>query len=228
MKIGILQTGQAPEPLRAHGDYPDMFVRLLDGHGFDFAHWHVEGGQMPASVHDADGWLITGSRHGAYEDHAWIPPLEDFIRRARADGVPMAGICFGHQIMAQALGGKVGKFPGGWAVGATRYDFDGQPVVMNAWHQDQVLEPPDGARTIARNDFCAHAALSYGNWGYSVQAHPEFENGFVAGLIEARGRGLVPEPILDAATARLDTPLDSPAIADRIAAHFKAARARAA
>jgi GMP synthase-like glutamine amidotransferase len=233
MKIGILQTGQAPEALRAEkGDYPDMFVRLLAGHGFDFAHWHVEAGALPASVHDADGWLITGSRHGVYEDHPWIPPLEEFIRRARSAGVPMAGICFGHQIMAQALGGRVGKFPGGWAVGPTTYDFDGQPVVMNAWHQDQVLSPPPGAETIAHNEFCTHAALSYagtnGRWGYSVQAHPEFHNDFVAGLIEKRGRGLVPDPVLDAAAARLDTPIDSPRIADRIAHHFKTARARAA
>jgi GMP synthase-like glutamine amidotransferase len=107
MKIGILQTGQAPEPLRAAGDYPDLFVRLLAGHGFDFASWHVEGGEFPASVHDADAWLITGSRHGAYEDHPWIPPLEDFIRKAQAAGVPMAGICFGHQIMARAPGREI-------------------------------------------------------------------------------------------------------------------------
>jgi len=130
--------------------------------------------------------------------------------------------------MAQALGGRVGKFPGGWAVGPTTYDFQGQPVVMNAWHQDQVLDPPPDAQTVASNDFCTHAAFSYGDWGYSVQAHPEFGNDFVAGLIEARGRGLVPDPILDQAAARLDTPLDSPAIADRIAAHFKAAQSRAA
>lgn len=232
MKIGILQTGQAPEHLREDGDYPDMFMRLLAGHGFDFAAWHVEGGQMPASVHDADGWLITGSRHGVYEDHAWIPPLEAFIRAARAAGVPMAGICFGHQIMAQALGGRVEKFPDGWAVGPTCYEIDGERVTMNAWHQDQVTQAPAEARVLGRNAFCANAALSYGGpngpWGLSVQAHPEFDDGFVAGLIETRGRGNVPDAQLDAALARLGTPLDSARIAGRIAAHFKAAQARAA
>jgi GMP synthase-like glutamine amidotransferase len=232
MKIGILQTGQAPEPLRAGGDYPDLFMRLLAGHGFDFESWHVEGGRMPASVHDADAWLITGSRHGAYEDHAWIPPLEAFIRSARDAGVPMAGICFGHQIMAQALGGRVEKYAGGWAVGPTSYDFGGERVTMNAWHQDQVVQAPPGARVLAQNDFCSHAALSYGGpggaWGLSVQAHPEFDDRFVAGLIETRGRGKVPDTQLDAALARLGTPLDSARIADRIAAHFLAARATAA
>jgi GMP synthase-like glutamine amidotransferase len=228
MKIGILQTGQAPEPLRPAGDYPDLFARLLAGHGFDFASWHVEGGEFPASVHDADAWLITGSRHGVYEDHAWIPRLEGFIRAARDAGVPMAGICFGHQIMARALGGRVEKYAGGWAVGPTDYDFDGQRLRLNAWHQDQVTAPPPGARTIATNDFCAHAGLSYGDWGLSVQAHPEFDDAFVKGLIDTRGRGKVPDAQLDAALDRLGAPIDSARIADRIAAFYKAARARAA
>lgn len=224
MKIGILQTGQAPDALRAEGDYPDMFQALLAGHGFGFASWHVETGDFPASVHDADGWLITGSRHGAYEDHAFIPRLEAFIRTARAEGVPMAGICFGHQIMAQALGGRVEKYPGGWSVGPTDYDFQGERVRMNAWHQDQVTEVPPGAEVVGSSPFCQAAALSYGDWGYSVQAHPEFGDAFVRGLIEARGRGKVPDAQLDAALDRLGAPNDSPRIAARIAAFFKATR----
>ena len=67
---------------------------------------------FPEGIHDADGWLITGSRHGAYEDHPWIPPLEEFIRDAYAAQVPLVGICFGHQIIAQAMGGKVEKYQG--------------------------------------------------------------------------------------------------------------------
>ncbi len=228
MKIGILQTGQAPEPLRADGDYPEMFMRLLNGQGFDFATWHVEGGDFPASVHDADGWLITGSRHGVYEDHGWIPPLEDFIRRSRATGVPMVGVCFGHQIMAQALGGVAEKFAGGWSIGPATYDFGGEPLTLSSWHQDQVTAPPPGARILAGNDFCRYAALGYGDWGFSVQAHPEYDGAFIGGLIEHRGRGLVPDQILNTAAALLDTPLDSPTIAERIAAHFKAAQSRAA
>src|SRR5690606_29335884 len=114
MRIGILKTGQPPGEIRAeHGDYDDMFQRLLAGRGFDFTSYHVEAMDLPASVHDADGWLITGSRHGVYEDHPFIAPLEDFIRRAMAEHVPLVGICFGHQIIAQALGGQVGKHPAG-------------------------------------------------------------------------------------------------------------------
>ena len=114
MKIGILQTGHSPDNMKdALGDYGDMFVKLLGGHGFDFQIWSVVDGDFPASAVDADGWLITGSKHGAYEDHDWIPPLEQLIRAIREAGRPLVGICFGHQIIAQALGGKVEKFAGG-------------------------------------------------------------------------------------------------------------------
>lgn len=228
MKIGILQTGYAPDALRAKGDYPDMFQRLLDGHGFTFATYPVVDMVFPPDVHTCDGWLITGSRHGVYEDHAFIPPLEQFIRDAFAAHVPVAGVCFGHQIMAQALGGTVEKFTGGWSTGPTEYDFDGKTVRMNAWHQDQVTAKPEGATVIASSPFCQYAGLAYDTRGLSVQAHPEFTDDFVQGLIDTRGRGVVPDPLLDAAKDRLGTPLDNGAIANRIAHFFQAARAAAA
>jgi GMP synthase-like glutamine amidotransferase len=223
MKIGILQTGQAPDSLRASlGDYPQMFQRLLAGGGFTFQTWHVEAMTFPASIHDADGWLITGSRHGVYEGHAFIVPLEAFIRDALSVGLPVVGICFGHQIMAQAMGGKVAKHSGGWAVGAQIYDMDGHKLTLNAWHQDQVVTPPPGTRTIATNDFCTHAALAYGATGLSVQAHPEFDDAFIQGLIDTRGRGVVPDALLTDATARQGGPRHSDLIAQRIIAHFRA------
>jgi len=222
MKIGILQTGQAPDALREKfGDYPAMFEALLAGHGFAFEAWHVERMEFPASVQDADGWLITGSRHGVYEEHAFIAPLEQHIRDAFAADLPVVGICFGHQIMAQALGGKVDKFSGGWAVGAQDYEIEGENLVLNAWHQDQVIRPPEGARTIGRNAFCEHAALAYGAQGYSVQAHPEFDDAFIQGLIDTRGRGVVPDALLKNAQAGQGGARDTHRIAQRIAAHFK-------
>ena len=224
MLIGILQTGYAPDALREDGDYPDMFERLLDGHGFDFRTWRVVDTEFPASVTEADGWLITGSKHGVYEDHAFIAPLEQFVRDAFAARVPVAGICFGHQVMATALGGKVEKFSGGWSVGPTEYDFGGERLVLNAWHQDQVVAPPPGAEVIATTPFCAHAGFAYGDRGISVQPHPEFADDFVAGLIESRGRGLVPDAQLDDAKARLGQKLDTDRIAAQIAAFFKTHR----
>ncbi|QYK43048.1 MAG: type 1 glutamine amidotransferase [Paracoccaceae bacterium] len=229
MRIGILQTGQAPDALKPEtGDYPDMFVRLLDGHGFSFRTWHVEAMEFPASVHDADGWLITGSRHGAYEDHPFIKPLEAFIRDVYAAGVPLVGVCFGHQIIAKAMGGRVARYPGGWAVGPTDYDFGGETVTLNAWHRDQVVEKPDAAQVVAGNAFCANAALVYDDRAFSVQAHPEFGSGFVDGLMRTRGPGLVPDDLMARARERLTEPIDSPSLAGRIAAFFKMPRAHRA
>lgn len=225
MLIGILQTGLAPEALSpTMGDYPDMFARLLDGQGFSFRTYQVVNGQFPATVQECDGWLITGSKHGTYENHPWIPPLEEFIRAAFSARVPLVGICFGHQIVAQAMGGKVEKFAGGWSVGPTVYDFGGEAVTLNAWHQDQVVARPDGATVIASNEFCENAALLYDDRALTIQAHPEFQTGFVDGLMKTRAIGVVPDPVLKTAAAKLDTPLDDTSIAARIAAFFKAPR----
>lgn len=228
MRIGILQCGQSPAQLKRDlGDYPDMFVRLLAGRGFEFTTWHVEGMEFPQDIHDADGWLLTGSRHGAYEDHAFIPPLEDFIRRVHDAGVPMVGICFGHQIIAQALGGTVVKHPGGWAVGAQDYDFGGRPVTLNAWHQDQVVALPPGAQVAGRNAFCENAALIYGDRAFTVQAHPEFGDDFIQGLMDTRAKGVVPDDLLAGAAARMGQADGASLLADRIEAFFKQPRALA-
>ena len=110
MKIGILQTGRSPDELRAkHGDYDEMFVRLLSGQGFEFKTFPVLDGVLPTQINEADGWLITGSKFGVYEDHDWIAPLEEFLRRAFAAEAPIVGVCFGHQILAQALVGRCHK-----------------------------------------------------------------------------------------------------------------------
>lgn len=225
MLIGILQTGLAPENLAPEmGDYPDMFARLLDGNGFAFRTWRVVEGEFPASVHDAEGWLITGSRHGVYEDHPWIAPLEQFIRDAYGAHVPLVGICFGHQIVAQAMGGRVERYQKGWAVGPTDYDFGGQTITLNAWHRDQVVEKPANARVIASNDFCTNAALVYDDRALTLQAHPEFRPEFVDGLMKTRGKGIVPDDLMASASARLADPLQDKTMAARIAAFFTAPR----
>ena len=225
MKIGILQTGKPPEDMQeAYGTYFDAFQILLAGQGFEFEGWSPEDGDFPASVHDADGWLITGSRHGVYEDHDWIPPLEDFIREAISEKVPMVGVCFGHQIIAQALGGKVEKFDGGWAVGRQVYDFAGTPIALNAWHQDQVTELPPGATVVASNAFCANAAIVYGDRALTVQPHPEFTADFLEDLIKTRGKGVVPDDLLNDALTALDTPTASQTIADQFADFFRQER----
>ncbi|RYI14314.1 MAG: type 1 glutamine amidotransferase [Acetobacteraceae bacterium] len=220
MQIGILQTGESPDALRDQGDYPDFFETLLTGKGLTFRRWAVLRNNFPASVTECDGWLITGSRFGAYEAHDWIPPLEDFIRAAYAAHVPVVGVCFGHQIIAQAMGGRVEKYAGGWSIGPTEYTFDDQTYTLNAWHQDQVVQKPEMAKVLSSTAFCENAALLYDDRMFTVQPHPEFRKEFMEGLIKHRGPGLVPDATLADATARIETPLDSPSMADRIADFF--------
>lgn len=222
MKIGILETGLPPKDLdQDPRDYPEMFRELLDGNDFEFISWQVVSGQFPDGVDDADGWLITGSRHGVYEDHPWIPRLSDLIQKIYESGKPMIGVCFGHQIIAQALGGKVEKFTGGWSVGPTRYRFGQEEVTLHAWHQDQVIDPPKDAQTIASTDFCAHAALLYPGRAYTVQPHPEYEDVFIKGLIEKRGPGVVPDSQLRDAELALGTKTDNQKLGAQFAHFFK-------
>lgn len=220
MKIGILQTGHAPDDVQeVRGDYADMFIRQFAPFGFTFEVFDVVDMAFPDSVEAAQGWIVTGSRHGAYDPLPFIPPLEAFIRTAHARGVPMVGVCFGHQIMAQALGGRVEKFAGGWCVGRQHYELAGQPegIDLFAWHQDQVVAPPDEAEVIAASDFCRYAGLAYGPRAMSVQPHPEFDAEVLRRLADGRGVGVVPDALLAAARPGFDAPVDPAPVVERMA-----------
>lgn len=222
MKIGILQTGYVPPELApVTGEYPAMFERLLAPYGFSFETYAVVDGVFPPGPEAADGWLVTGSRHGAYEDHPWIAPLEELIRAIVAADKPLIGVCFGHQIIAQALGGTVEKFDGGWSVGPQTYDFGGTPKTVQAWHQDQVTKLPEGAEVVAGNEFCRYAALVYPGKAYTVQPHPEFDDTFIKGLLDTRGPGVVPDALLAQANGRMGTALDRTDIGAQFAKFFR-------
>ncbi len=164
-----------------------MFKRLFDRPDFSYEAFDVEHMDFPQSPDDADAWLLTGSKHGAYEDHAFLPPLEDFIREVHASGKRMLGICFGHQIIAKALGGTVEKYHGGWALGRRSYELEPLGEVhLNAWHQDQVTQLPEGAEVVGQNDFCANAALVYGDTIFTIQPHPELQPPIIADYLKAR------------------------------------------
>jgi len=221
MKIGILQTGHSPDQIRPEmGDYPGMFETLLAGHGFDYEAWPVVDNIFPDGPEAADGWLITGSRHSVYEELKWLPPLEALVREIVASGRPLIGVCFGHQLIAKALGGTVEKYRGGWAVGRQVYDFGDEKLALNAWHQDQVTTPPEGAQVIAANPFCANAGMVIGGNVFTVQPHPEFNAAFLDALMSYRS-GAVPPDLLDRARATLADPTDDIKMADRMAAFFR-------
>ena len=217
MHIGILQTGHVPAELaQTHGDYDRIFPRFLAGRNFTFSTYPVVDMVFPEDVHAAEGWLITGSRHGVYEDHPWIPPLEDFIRRACDKRIPLVGICFGHQIVARAFGAHVAKFDGGWVVGRQSYRFRDQQVPLYGWHQDQVLTLPEGAELIASSAFCEYAALAYGDRALTLQPHPEFNADFILGLMEKHAAGAVPDDLLAKARETMGQPVEPGFAADMI------------
>ncbi|MEH6832986.1 MULTISPECIES: type 1 glutamine amidotransferase [Falsihalocynthiibacter] len=225
MKIGILQTGHAPDETQdEHGDYNEFFVKLLEGKGFEFENFPVLDGIFPTSPNDAEGWLITGSRFGVYEDHDWIAPLEDFLRETYASGIPIVGICFGHQILAQALGGKVEKFKEGWSVGPQKYTSDmfGEQNII-AWHQDQIVEKPAEAKVVGSSEFCENAILIYGNKALTIQPHPEFTGPFLTDLLATRGK-VLPVDVREDAANRAGEDLTSASFADHIEKFFKADR----
>jgi GMP synthase-like glutamine amidotransferase len=215
MKIGILETGQLRGGMIGRFDpYPVMFERLigLAGYDFDFETFCVIGGEMPPSIHACDGWLITGSRHGVYDKLPWMAPLEDFIRELVATHIPLIGVCFGHQIIAEALGGEVVKSDKGWGVGLQQYrieqahswlEAESQQVRIYAYHQDQVVKCPASAQVFLSSEFCQFAGLSYGNSIISVQAHPEFEAAFENYLLETFGSSVLPADVAAQAQATM-------------------------
>lgn len=217
LHIGILETGRPPEELsNDFPDYPGMVRDWLDLPTAQISSWAVLDGELPDDPAACDLWVITGSRFGAYEGHPWIPPLEAFIRAVRDAGGKMFGICFGHQILAQALGGTVEKSAKGWGVGVHQYqpqnwpaDLGPEPgnIALQAFHQDQVTTRPDGAQIVATSPFCENAALWYPGFALTFQAHPEYTASFARALIEARRAAVLGDGVADAGLAQVDAPM---------------------
>jgi GMP synthase-like glutamine amidotransferase len=178
--------------------------------------------RLPAAAAECDAWLITGSRHGVYDGLPWIEPLKLFLRRARAEGVPVIGICFGHQIMAEAFGGRAEKSAKGWGVGVQEYAVGASPgwmadapgrIAMHVLHQDQVTAVPADATRLASSPFCEYAMLAYGDpeapEAISIQSHPEFDEAFMRAIVERIGGDRIPRETAEAALASLGVPVAS-------------------
>lgn len=228
LRIGILETGVPPADLAERfGRYDAMMARLL-GEGIATSAFDVQGGELPHDPAAFDGFVVTGSAAGVYDDLPWIAPLQDFLRRAKGR-TRLVGICFGHQVMAEAFGGRVLKSDKGWGVGLHGYEVreqapwmdDAAPFSIPASHQDQVVEPPPAARVVASSAFVPFAALAYEDQpAISFQGHPEFTPDFAKTLLRMRRDRFAPS-LYDQALASLDRPNDNDRVGGWIRAFFR-------
>lgn len=240
MKLTIVETGLVPPALRDQfPDYPEMFRQMFAAAdpALTFETVSVVKGEALPDPATLDAVLYTGSPAGVYEDHPWIAPLMDFVRAAAASRRPQIGICFGHQLMAEALGGKVAKSEKGWCVGRHTYDVVNCPIwsgapcpptlSIAASHQDQVILRPPSARVLAQSAFTPFAALEYDDIpAISFQCHPEFAADYSAALYGVRRGVSLPDAQADAAIGSLEAPLDGPLLAGWLARFLRVAGPR--
>ena len=198
MKLGILRTDAVrPELKPEYGEYPDMFIALLrhSDPNLEYAVYDVELGEYPVDIDEVDAYLITGSKSSVYEDKRWIIELMEFVRELNRRHKKLLGFCFGHQLVAQALGGKTERSAKGWGVGLHTHRFTTVPpwhdqgdVDLNILvsHQDQVVAVPDSARVLAGSEFCENAVCQIGDHILTFQGHPEFVPEYSRELLSIR------------------------------------------
>lgn len=214
MKLGILKTDAVrPEWVPEFGEYPDMFMALLGEADpeLEFRVYDVEEGEYPADMDEVDAYLITGSKSSVYDDKPWIAQLIEFVRELDRRRKKIVGICFGHQLVAEALGGRTEKSSKGWGVGLHTHSFSTLP----AWHdqgetafhvlvshQDQVVENATGATVLASSEFCENAVCQVGDHILTFQGHPEFVPGYSREIMEFR-REMIGEQVYHNGVASL-------------------------
>jgi len=221
MKIGILLVGRASEDLvDKYGTYAEMLIALINTEEqvFEFKTFNILDDEFPKDHLECDGWIVTGSPHGVYEDHSWIPTVSQLINNVYEANLPIFGVCFGHQLIAQALGGHVEKSEKGWGLGLHTYQVNNKPdymsnlseeVTLNICHQDQVLRPPQGATVYAKSEFCENAGFYIKDKVLTMQAHPEFLVDFTKALLAARRDVTIPKEFVDPALVGLKNNPDS-------------------
>lgn len=195
MKINILLCDTFPGLLPSFiPSYVSMFTLLFDRIDTDleyqiFPAWE---GILPTSFHQGELYLITGSNSGAYEQKAWIESLLEWIRQAYSQQVKLVGICFGHQIIAQALGGEVQKATQGWGIGVRTSDlltedtkkyFPNSKMNLLYNHHDQVIVLPPNAVRLATSRFCTNECFQIDNCILTFQGHPEYTPEYAKHLI---------------------------------------------
>ncbi len=231
VKVGLLVCDHVrAEYLGISGDYDDMFRRLFSGHPeVEVVTYDAVGGRLPDHPGEADAWMTTGSRHSVNDDEQWIRELEEFVRRTAEAGVPFIGICFGHQLIARALGGTVVKSDRGWGVGVKEVEVSpdlgwGESYRVLTSHEDQVEALPPGAEILGWNEHCPVSVMGVGSTMLGIQGHPEFESAYSAALMESRRGTIIPEQTVDAGMTSLDEGSDGERLADWILEFIRSGR----
>ena len=177
--------------------------------------WSVKDGEFPRCT-DADAFVITGSPASVHDPLPWISRLVALVREIHREALPLIGLCFGHQVVAAALDGKVESNPSGWRFGAVETQFQGQHPWMRpeknilrlfTSHSEQVTRLPAGAELLGSNSYCPNAAFAIGQHVLTTQYHPEFTADFMKALAREY-EGEVPVAILQAGRPELDLPND--------------------
>lgn len=194
MTIGLFECDHVPQRfLHIGGDYRDMFSALLPE--FEFRYYDVCSGQFPESLDECDGYMCTGSRNSVYENIDWIKQLKQLVKQLYENQKPYVGVCFGHQMLGEALGGKVMKSPSGWNVGVHRFEMLTEEDWMVPFQeeinllmmcQDQVVEMPENSKVLAKTIHCPVGMFKVGETMLGIQAHPEFPKKYEEALLKER------------------------------------------
>ena len=219
MNIGLLRCDDVSSRFRhIAGGYQDMFEALLRPHipGLQFTRYEVREGEIPATPDAHDVYLCTGSRHSVYDTLDWIDALKAFVRDVQQSGKTFVGVCFGHQVLAQALGGEVAKAEQGWGIGVLEMDIvKSEPWMqpqqnrcrLQYMHGDQVQRLPPESTVLAVAKHCPVAMFKVRDTMLGIEGHPEFTAAYEQALLESRRERIGAEPV-DAALATLSTPTD--------------------
>lgn len=233
IKLGILQTNH-DKTVEVGDAFPDDAHRFRDlfdlqEERFQYHVYMTIGGVVPQDVDEQDAYMITGSPLSVLDDHAFMPDLMDFIRKCDAAEKPMLGVCFGHQAIAMALGGKVAKSTVGWNVGIENTVFTDSRSWMNphhealpmyVFHEDQVTELPEGCDLLGSNNKCRNASFAKGKHIFTTQSHPEITDPFMRCVLDYCC-DILPADEIDDIYASIDQPQDGAVFARWATEFFK-------
>lgn len=198
IKVGILLTDHVLKDLQVkHGDQPDFYNYIfhLADPSVSLCTYDIVDNKYPKNINDCSGYLITGSKLSVYDDLGWIKRLKKFILKLHENRKPLIGVCFGHQLISDALGGKTEVAKKGWTVGNQEYNFKAhfpwikeptKPIKLLHSHKDQITKLPEEAELIASTEKVPIGMYRVGTHIMCHQGHPEFTSDYVMDVATKR------------------------------------------